>query len=256
MAGEWLVAQLNPQAPGFWLVVSVAVTLALALLPVRWLAARRNGWWLANWLFIPYCGLVAGAISPRLMGLTPIDWVATLGPGLLILFAMLTLLVIVRAFMLWPVPEAEKDPSVKGPGAGYGSPTDRSAWRARGMWIGLGITALTTGALQFHWSFLRGAIWEMILALPKPPPTPSYWAVWLAAGLALLQIVLVRPGFLRLVYHATLLTMTSVLFLYSRNFWLCWALHALGSIILEGESLPAGLQGLRPVARAAKGANS
>jgi hypothetical protein len=115
---------------------------------------------------------------------------------------------------------------------------------------------LTTGALQFHWSFLRGAIWEMILALPEPPATPSYWAVWLAAGLALLQIVLVRPGFLRLVYHATLLTMTSVLFLYSRNFWLCWILHAAGSIILEGESLPAGLQSLRPARRAAKGAQS
>ena len=60
---------LSFHEPGFWLVVSLLCTLALLagqpFAPPAW----RTPLAVANWVGIPYLALIAGGVSPRLMGL-------------------------------------------------------------------------------------------------------------------------------------------------------------------------------------------
>ena len=104
-------------------------------------------------------------------------------------------------------------------------------------WHTLSSTLLWTGIEQFHWCVLRGALWEMILTLATPPELPNYWAVWVAAGIILLELLLLRPGFYPLIIQLVALTTTSILFFYTRNFWLCWVLHACVQLFTAPPSL-------------------
>jgi hypothetical protein len=62
--------------------------------------------------------------------------------------------------------------------------------------------------------------------LPGLDAPPIYWSVWGGALLVLpLAVLLQPPGPQRLV-KVVILVVTSVLFLYTRNFWLCWLVHA------------------------------
>jgi len=77
-----------------------------------------------------------------------------------------------------------------------------------------------------HWVFLRGAVWELLLALPSPPESPGYWAVWLASLLALPELVIQHRHTSQRIIAGVLLVTTAILFFYTRNFFLCWLLHA------------------------------
>ena len=65
----------------------------------------------------------------------------------------------------------------------------------------------------------------MLSTLPEPPELVGYWAIWIAAGIILLELLMLRPGFFPLLIQLVALTTTSILFFYTRNFWLCWVLH-------------------------------
>lgn len=202
----WLGEQLLPTAPGFWLLIGLLTTALLRsseqMLP-RWWRPRA---WAILWLLVPYLGLLAGGLSPRLMGLSGNDWSVSLGLGLGIAFGVLLLLGLVRALL-----EMGERPILTREVVRHG---------------GFAALLFWSGITQFYWCFLRGGIWELLLTAPQPPELPGYWAVWGAAGLLLVQILWARPPLPSLLLLLTTLLTTSILFFYSQNFWLCWAFHA------------------------------
>lgn len=224
--GDWFVEQMTPHAPGLWLLIGL-LTNAL-LLSSEQLVARtwRGPLWIGLWLLVPYLGLLLGGLSPRLMGLSGIDWPVSLSLGLGIGFAVVLLLTLVRATL------AIGDESLR-------SESSQMGHVARPVLAGI---LLWSGVTQFHWSFLRGGIWEALLTLPQPPALPGYWAVWSAAAIVVLQLLWVRPAFAVLLVHLATLLTTSILFFYTRNFWLCWALHAAVQMI----AAPSLVQALEP----------
>ena len=129
--------------------------------------------WLAPayWLFIPYFALLAGAVSPRLMGLFWIDWRTTfqVGAGLLLAIGLLAVLA-----WLFVLPRDE---------TGHGASRTQ-----RMQWIGLG------GAEEWFWCFLRAALWEIALTAPQTQVAPLYLAVWGAALLALPLVLLLQES--------------------------------------------------------------
>lgn len=193
--------------PGFWLII--AIVAGIVLLVARHYMSAPWRAWLAPlyWFLIPYLALLAGAVSPRLMGLYWIDWRTTfqVGAGLILVIGLL-------AGLAWLfVMSRSRAGSQTGP---------RVGWSARLLWIGL------AGAEEWFWCFLRAALWEIAWEAPQGGAAPLYLAVWGAALLALpLAMALQENGRLRLI-KAVLLVVTTVVFLFTRNFWLCWLVHA------------------------------
>ncbi len=60
----------------------------------------------------------------------------------------------------------------------------------------------------------------------------AYWSIWIAALLALPFSLLHQPTAYHRLVKAAILVMTSILFFYTRNFWLCWAVHAIAWLLL------------------------
>jgi hypothetical protein len=222
MTMEWLTAQLSLEAPGFWLALSI---LALPLIyifgrraPMRvrpWLAAAR-------WVFIPYAGLLAGGLSPRFLGLSKINWATTLSLGVAMLSGVLLVAGLIRL--------ATRTTD---------SPPPSGAEDARGVhgapWSALTLTILWIGAEQFHWSFVRGALWELLYTLPQSSDiVPAYRAMWLATLITLPEIWLQPSDFSRCLLKSALLIVTAVAFFYTRNFWLCWIIHAGAWLLIDG----------------------
>ncbi len=187
-------------------------------------AGRVLAWlaWMA-WLIGPgYAAVLVGVLSPRLMGLTQVDWGAPFGYGLA--FAGLAVAILVAAGVM--VRQA------------------RDAWPAwptlSAALAGSVLLAAEAGALQWHWAFYRSAAIQGAQELGASGPL--VWGTWIAVGLAMLEGVL-NPGLWhdlqtpgpaeRRVLRAVLLVATGVLFLLSRNFWLLWVTHALAAMILE-----------------------
>lgn len=179
-----------------------------ALLTTSWLA----------WLVMPgYVALLLGIVSPRLMGLTQIDWGAPFGYGLA--FAGLTLAVLLAA------------------GISYrrSGPTEPPWPSLSAAVAGSALLVAEATALQWHWAFYRSAAIEAV-------GQPLGWGVWLGAALAVVEGLanplcrrdLRTPGLAeRRLLRGVLLFATSVLFLISRNFWLAWAVHAVVALLVQ-----------------------
>src|SRR5688572_29724177 len=114
MSTSWLNVQLSPYAPGFWLLVGILGTALLTsiqeYIPARW----RGLIWFAHWLLIPYLGLLMGGLSPRLLGLAGHDWLAGLGLGLGLIFAVVILLTLSRALTDLGAPAATPAEAAEG----------------------------------------------------------------------------------------------------------------------------------------------
>lgn len=235
------IAAVDWHELAFWVLGSILIY-ALATL-LLWLALRGSGSgaarlrgflqsaggvilaWLLRllWLLLPgFAALVLGILSPRLMGITQIDWGASFGFGAL--FALVALAVLLAAGLSYrrvhPLPRP------------YPSITVALALSIRLL--------LEAGALQWHWAFYRSAVigWADAGGLVNP----IYWGTWLAVALICLEGALspllwrdLRIVGLaeRRVLRGVLLIATSVMYLLSRNFWLLWALHAVAVILLE-----------------------
>jgi hypothetical protein len=189
--------------PGFWLVMAglfaVVLLAGRAYAPPAW----RDRLPVAYWLLIPYLALLAGAVSPRLMGLYWLDWRATfqVGAGLLLATVLLALM-----GRLLTSPSAQ--------------PADDGGWPQRAARVRDAVVE------EWFWCFLRAALWELLLAWPEAVPLPLYTAIWAAGALALPLTLLLQPnGAMRVIKTAALIV-TSILFLYTRNFWLCALVHA------------------------------
>ncbi len=178
-----------------------------------------------RWLFVPGAALLAGAVSPQIMGFAGLDWQVGLTLGLGLLVGLLVLLGLVQ-LAIRQQPESMPAPATRGAPLLY--------------------ALLHGGARQFHWCFQRGAMLVVLVSLAALPAsgieTPAYWAMWAAVLIALPGLFFDPPGAPRL-FTGIALVSTAILFFYTRNFWLCWALHA-------GILAFAGVAWLRPELRA------
>lgn len=242
LSGWWPGQPGWTQQPGCWVLISLGSGILASWL--LWLAlgldARRSGrlgsflsapagmaltrLMRSAWLIVPgYAALLAGAASPRLMGLTQIRWTAPFGSGLA--FSVLIVAMLLLA------------------GLSYRRTKQAAHLPWPSLPAGIAVSAgllLEAGALQWHWAFYRSATVEA--ATIAGATAPLYWGTWLGASLVLLEACLSPTVWrdLRLPGHAeprilqgVLLLATSVLFLLSRNFWLAWAVHAVVVLTLE-----------------------
>lgn len=210
-----LLSQLHPAGPGFWIVFSLVIWAAIRLTQGHW--SERQLRWLnmARWVLIPYAGLLAGSLSPRLMGLTGIDWRVTFSIGVVTLVGVTAVLAVIRLSL-----RDDSDISFK-PG-----PDEKSIRPAAAL------TVLVAGAEQFHWSFLRGAVWEILLLYQNGIDLAGYWAAWIAALIVLPEILLQPLCWADRLLKVAILTITTALFILTRNFWLCWVFHAVAWFLL------------------------
>lgn len=209
-APELFRSFINPFDAGFWLVVDLVVG-ACFWLGIRYLAPRwRNLAIAARWLLIPYIALISGGLSPRLMGLTGIDWRSTLALGVGLVAATIGLLLLVFATVA---------PDDRGAAESLTAP--QPAGLASRLY-----SVLASGAEEWHWMFLRACLIALALAGFGVEASSGYWAIWLAALLALPETLLAAPNTTVRLFSTIALLSTTILFLFVRNFWLCWALHA------------------------------
>ncbi len=204
---NWIGSPLSPAAPALWLGLSLLsglVALGMTrLLPEQLGAGGRRWLWLSRWLLIAYLALISGGVSPRLMGLADLNWVRSLTLGAGLVAGLAGLLLLVRLTVVAALPP---------PTHGNARPTLLSEL----LWL---------GAEQFHWSFLRAAIWELLLRLPTPPDLPAYQSLWIATLLALPEALLLSQRPLDRLARGVALLATAIIFFYTRNFWLCWVMH-------------------------------
>lgn len=214
---EWLLADL---------LFGAGILLLYPLIPVSYRSVIHHG----RWILIPYLALLLGGVSPRLMGLTGINWLTSFGLGLGLIAIILGLLVFVRSTTDFTVPEtltakANLAPSNRPP---LIAPPALSQVRSP-----LTLAPLFyAGAEEFHWAFLRGALWESQHNVTSIVEQPAYWAIWFAALLAIPMIVRFHTTLLTRLFKVVLLLLTTILFMYTQNFWLCWMLHGLVLLLL------------------------
>lgn len=211
---DWTFAQLRPDAPGFWLLVDILAGIGLWAFAGRILQRWRALSTAARWVLPAYLALLTGAMAPQQMGLTGINWDTGLRVGLGYVVAVLALLTFARLAARDAHPPAEEE-------------------RTTGAFA---FGVLYRGCEQFHWCFQRAAVLSIFMAWPSATSGAFYWALWVAALLPL-PGVLITPGVAQRIYGAVALVTTAILFFYTRNFWLCWALHT--GIVLIGGTLEA-----------------
>jgi hypothetical protein len=168
----------------------------------------------------PYALLLLGVITPKSLGLSEIDWVQNLGTaGVVAVGALIFLCLGWWSYRRFRPP----DPHRIGPGT-----RSLSLPRLTGVAEAL--------ALQAHWGFYRIVVAEQIGL------EDAHWGVWAGMGVValewalnpLLRRALIQPPRSEpIVRRAVLAIVTTALFILSRNFWLCWALHALFEVVAQ-----------------------
>lgn len=235
LSNRWIVTQFAPDTPGFWLLLSALISLLLSLIWGIIPKGARKLTLLTRFILLPYIGLLTGALSPHFMGLTGLDWLVGLSLGLGICFVILLGLMLVRVTIVLATPF----PLVGGEATTRTPPLDKALLGETNQ---LHLSTLIyqsflNGAEEFHWAFLRGALWELLLMSPTLFALPIYWAIWGSALLALPELLLNGRNLLERLLKLILLMTTSILFLYTRNLWLCIMLHVFAGLVLRYRQL-------------------
>jgi len=207
---EWLISQLRPGQPGFWLLVDALSAALLWWLKGSLSPRRANMARMVRWIGFPWLALMTGALSPELLGLSHLDWRTGLTFGVVYSAAVLGLLALITI-----TTRHERLPV---------------ALESSGAMVLYG--ALYHGARQLHWCFLRALMLILVASLPVPVESAEYWAILAATALALPGVWMIRDPLGR-TYGLIALAATAILFFYTANFWLCWALHV-GIMLLSG----------------------
>lgn len=193
-----------PTRAGLWLALSFMLA-GGATLVTRFVAPELERLVrVVRWVQIPYFGLVLGGLSPRLMGLTVVGWDSRYTFGLVLLVCLLVLLVLIRLRL-----HTESDPF------------DAIALTGRSWNPSL----IESCAQEFHWCFLRGAVWELLYFSASASLSPQYWAVWVGVAISLPGIYFHPATLVDRLLTALVLVATSSLFLVTQSFWLCCVLH-------------------------------
>lgn len=208
-----MAAFLSFHAPGFWLVLTLLA--GVIMLGVRPYLPHRVQQWavIGYWGLSPYLALITGGVSPRLMGVMYIDWRTSLTLGVGLALTMVALAGVVRISLLSSQRVIDDSVLVQGLGKVVSS-------------VGV------SGIEEWFWCFLRAAVEETLLLSQLSLDAPTYWAIWIAAGLASPFSLLNQTSAHQRLVKGALLAMTSILFFYTRNFWLCWAVHAIIWLLL------------------------
>ena len=185
---------LDPANPAAWLLGSLfAIVLATNL---AWVLVRRKaadpdfrsgplaaGGWLALGLFyllVPFLALRRGVVSPYTLGLTEINWPATLSNGLILAATVVSLALFGWLLYRRSLPEAPASPPVARLIAALAGPA-------------------TAVLEQWHWAFYRATAGAALLALPAALPPgigrlagelqadPLYWGAWLGIAIAAIE---------------------------------------------------------------------
>lgn len=248
----------DPTNPATWLLASFLVLVVAT--NFAWLVGRRHAaeptyrrgplaaaGWLCLSLFtllVPFLALRQGVVSPYALGLAEIDWPATLSNGM-----VLAGLIVGGLLFGWLVYRRAR---LEEHGAGL-APDGEPASPGLSLPPALarllaGLRAPVDAALQqWHWAFYRAAAiaWLMLpLGLPGAPMAdqvlrawqrdPLYWGAWLGIAVAGLEWALdpfARAQLRRsgerevALRRAALAVATTGLFVLTRNFWLCLAVH-------------------------------
>lgn len=197
---------------GLWVALSLALYgLWSNYLAPLWAAKKPEALWgevlqeIALGLYflgIPVIALIRGAILPRFMGFTHLDWLGGIGPSIqaALFFALLLLVIgLIRGRI---------DPGEADPGSAL-------------------LTLKQAFYLQLHWAFYRAFA---IAFLGLPTGTLIGWVLALGEGLLSFREKL-KPSIL---FHlGSLAVATGVVFLFSRNFFYCLALHWLLSEMMR-----------------------
>lgn len=229
-----LPVKLLWQAPVGWLGATLLCGLALLLIYRQAPAIYRRPLRNIRWFVLPYLGLLTGGISPRFMGLTGINWFASFGFGLVLIAGILAILALVRSVMAFSVSATATSSSAVAAVRSRSSSSHllRETERQKRYTTAFSISVLNIGAEEFHLTFLRSAIWEILLTFSGAPVQAGYWAAWGALMLALPEALYYPATMTQRLCKGALLVATTVLFIFTRNFWLCWLLHLLGWILL------------------------
>lgn len=206
-------AFLSFHAAGFWLVFALLV--GVVVLGVRpYLPPAARHWsMIGYWALLPYLALITGGVSPRLMGVLYIDWRTSLTLGVGLALAMVALAGVARISLL------------------TGGRADHTDAPSRGWGVIMSSIGVS-GVEEWFWCFLRGGVEEALLLMQFSLDVPAYWSIWIAAALALPFTLLNQPTAYHRLAKGAILVMTSILFFYTRNFWLCWAIHAITWLLL------------------------
>lgn len=224
------LALLSLQAPGIWLLLSLITGLLIMFFKRPRNPSQRQLLQMGLWVLIPYLGLLIGGLSPRLMGISNLDWLPSIGLGLGFIFVVLLLLLLVRAATERESPALKVDVAQASRSISRHSAEEKlDSSSVQHLFYQF----LQHGAQEFHWCFLRGALWEFIYRSPTPPSLIAYWAIWIAALLAIPEISFGRPNAAQRLFGIVVLIATSILFFYTRNFWLCWLLHTTAWFIVD-----------------------
>ena len=159
---------------------------------------------IVRWVLVPYFGLILGGLSPRLMGLTVVGWDSRYTLGLVLLVGLLVLLLLIRIRL-----HTEAD-------AFHAAALTSRSWTP---------SLIESCAQEFHWCFLRGAVWELLYLGAPTLLSPQYWAVWVGAAFALPGIYFHPASLPDRLLTALVLIATSSLFLITQSFWLCCFFH-------------------------------
>lgn len=257
----------DPANPATWLIAS-CLGLVLAT-NVAWLVVRKRaagpgfrrgpvaaaGWLALNlfYLLLPFLGLRRGVISPYALGLTEINWPATLSSGmglagLIVAGLLFGWLVYRRARLEEPGPAML--PEVEPARAVSSLPSGPARLLATAR------APLDAALQQWHWAFYRAAAagWLMLpIGLPGAPladrllqglqSEPLYWGAWLGLAVAGVEWALdpfararlKRPGDREVELRgAALAVATTGLFVLTRNFWLCLVVHVAVDTLAAG----------------------
>ena len=213
MVGTWLLEQLtaSPTRAALWLAVSFMFA-GTATFVTRLVAPELERLVrVVRWVQVPYFGLILGGLSPRLMGLTDMGRDSRYTVGIVVLAGLLVLLVLIR---IWLHTETDPFSAVALTGRSW-SPS-----------------LIESCAQEFHWCFLRGAVWELLHLFASTSLTPQYWAVWIGAAISLPGIYIQPIPLSDRLMTTLVLVTTSSLFLVTQSFWLCCLLHLGIRIIL------------------------
>jgi hypothetical protein len=276
------------ELPGGRLLVSepapwVLGSLALAILAANlgWFIARRRPpghsrpgvllalVWLAVSLYLllpPLAAWRLGALSPFFLGLTEINWLASLSAG-----GLLAGLIVALALYGWllyrrhpPDPKSFRKPREAAPA--WRVPIDAALcqwhwafYRAAAIGWLTGWAATAPGAeaplrgIGFAATPLQWATLQMWPLLRAAADQPLYWGSWLGLGLIAVEAALDPFARARLrspghaeqaLLCATLAVATTALFVLSRNLWLCLACQVITETVIA--------TGRRPLQDAAK----
>ena len=206
MDSTWLLDLLTapPTRAGMWLALSFTLAGATVLVTRLIAPDLERLVRIVRWVQIPYFGLILGGLSPRLMGLAVVGWDSRYTLGLVLLVGLLVLLVLIRIRL-----HTESDAF------------DAVAVTGRSLSPSL----IESCAQEFHWCFLRGAVWELLYLYAPALHSPQYWAVWIAAAISLPGIYFHPTSLSDRLLSALVLVATSSLFLVTQSFWLCCFLH-------------------------------